>query len=271
MRCASLVTLWKPTTAAAPLRVCALRRMSLSVGRSPGVRSSTTSDALTVRRCSSASSRKISSISGSMSSSAGASSRPSLPKLRGSGPRSSGEPSNTNASPNEATRGSAASGECARVRRRHVGDDGEPLFDLVELTQHLGAAIGRQRAADERELLEDVLGAPRERAELVEADHRRRTRDGVGQPVGGLDLGRLALVGEVGEHPVPDAGQVAAGLVHERQQNRRVALCTHLVGPSWVGRRRRSRPCDRRRCPGSPWIARRPCAAAWKPCRLRAA
>ena len=158
-----------------------------------------------------------------------------------------------------------------RVGRRDVGDDDEPLFDLVELRQHLGAAIRRQRAADERELLEDVLGAPRERAELVEADHRRRTRDGVGQPVGGLDLGRLALVGEVGEQPLPDAGQVAAGLVDERQQNRRVALCTHLVGPSWVGRRRRSRRCDRRRRPGSPWIARRPCAAAWSPWRLRRA
>ena len=199
MRCASLVTLWKPTTAAAPLRVCALRRMSLKRGRLPGVRSSTTREALTVRRCSSASSRKISSISGSMSSPAGAPSRPSLPKLRGSGPRSSGEPSNTNASPNEATRGLAALGRCVRVRR-HVGDDGEPLFDLVELTQHLGAAVGRQRAADERELLEDVLGAPRERAELVEADHRRRTRDGVGQPVGGLDLGLPGSRRRAGEH-----------------------------------------------------------------------
>ena len=92
MRCASLVTLWKPTTAAAPLRVCALRRMSLSVGRSPGVRSRTTSDALTVRRCSSASSRKISSISGSMSSSAAGVLEAFVAEAEGLGPEVVGRP-----------------------------------------------------------------------------------------------------------------------------------------------------------------------------------
>ena len=75
-----------------------------------------------------------------------------------------------------------------RVGRGHVGDDVEPLFDFVELSQELGAAIRCQRATDQREFLEDVLGAPREGAELVETDHRRRTRDGVRQPVGGLDV-----------------------------------------------------------------------------------